>query len=89
MEISTEIKDEFRAIENKNPGWSSHTCFLHLVRNKKYTYEEVDNMFSEFVEKNDYSNSYREKLVDYAFRQTRKVKPVSVFKKKEEYANQA
>lgn len=85
--LATEIKDEFRAIEDKNSGWSSHTCFLHLVRGKKYTYEEVEEMFSEFVEKDDYKNAYREKLIDYAFSQTRKPKEVSVFKKKEEYAN--
>ena len=78
--VSTEnlekLKEDFLTISQKNPVWSSHTCFLHLVRNKKFTYEEVEELFSHFVEKDDYQNRYRISLIDYAFSQTRKSKSV-------------
>lgn len=82
-------EEEFFLIQIKNPGWSSHTCFLHLIRNKKYTYDEVEEMFNLLVDENDYKSKNKEELIDYAFSQVREIKPVSVFKKAEEYRPKA
>lgn len=60
-------KEKFFLIQVKNPTWSSHTCFLNLIRGKKYKDDYVEEMFNKFVEKDDYlTKKTKLGLLEYA-----------------------
>lgn len=70
MKPSAEVEEKFRAIQEKNPGWSSYICFLNLIRGQKYKKNSIEVLFDSFVEKDDYGSKTRSGLIEYANSQT-------------------
>lgn len=64
-------KEKFNNIVEKHPTWSSYVCFLSLVRGGKFSREDVNTMFEEFVDKKDYTTkSSKIGAIEYAYEQT-------------------
>lgn len=60
-------EEKFSLIKAKHPGWSSHTCFLNLIRGKKYKDDYIEELFNKFVEKDDYlTKKTKDGLLEFA-----------------------
>lgn len=66
----TPEEEKFFLIQIKNPTWSSFTCFLGLIRKKKYSPETVRELFEKMVEKNDYARTDKNQVIDYCIEET-------------------
>jgi hypothetical protein len=63
-----QLKQEF----NKNKillsmGWSTWSILFYCVNKKKYPAKEIRDCFNELVDKNDYSRTNKDDLLNYLF----------------------
>jgi hypothetical protein len=61
------MKNRFQQIAKQNPGWSSYICFAELVRKVKMTQYEIRKWFSQLVDKDDYSRSDLNEILNHLY----------------------
>lgn len=69
----TSIKRRFNYIKHKNPYWSSWTCFAQTIYGKNFSKDSVRRYFSTLVDKTNYENSDKQKLLNYLYLLTKDI----------------
>jgi len=55
-------KQSFYEIQRLNPQWSDFTCFVEVIKGKKYLRRPtITRWFNELVDKNDYDQAHKSK----------------------------
>lgn len=54
-----------KQIQDKNPNWSSYTCFAEYVRGKKIEKRKLRRAFFKEVDKGDYLKSEQEGILEF------------------------
>jgi hypothetical protein len=61
----TKLEISFKSLQEKNPYWSSYTCFANAVMGKGFGKMAIGQAFKKLVEKNDYERKDRERILGY------------------------
>lgn len=61
------IKRLFKKIEKENPGWGSYIVFANTVKGKNFSHDRIARMFTELVDKNEYSKSDKKDLLEHLY----------------------
>lgn len=59
-----QIKKRFEMFKERNPYWSSFTCFANAITGKEYGKIAIGLAFRKLVEKDDYSKSDRDEILE-------------------------
>jgi len=59
------VKFTFNKISSKHPYWSSYTCFMETIRDKKYSITTNIQWFYRLVNQNDYSKKERMQISNW------------------------
>ena len=60
-------EEKFRQVLNLNPKWSSLVVFSQIVKHKKLSKPVIKKNFYNFVDKEDWSGSPVEKILDWLY----------------------
>lgn len=59
------LERRFKNIAEKNPYWSSHTCFAEAVKQRGFSRQTIHRWFLKLVEKDDYSKSDKKAILSH------------------------
>lgn len=59
------LENAFKALQERNPYWSSYICLAYAVIGKKYPKTEIRLAFRKLVDKEDYAKNESEQIVGY------------------------
>lgn len=57
------LERRFKNIAERNPYWSSHTCFAEAVKQHGFSRQTIHRWFLKLVEKDDYSKSDKKAIL--------------------------
>jgi hypothetical protein len=57
------IQKRFNKIQEKNPYWSSMTCFNEAIREQGYSQKNIYYWFPKLVDKDDYQKSDKKDIL--------------------------
>ncbi len=60
-------EEKFRQVLNLNPKWSSLVVFSQIIKHKKLSKQVIKKNFYNFVDKEDWSGSPVEKILDWLY----------------------
>lgn len=60
----TKLESAFKSLESTHPGWSTITCLAVAVMGKNYGKMAIGQAFRKLVEKDDYSKSQKEAILN-------------------------
>lgn len=61
------IERRFNQNRNRNPGWSTWTCFADAIMDQNFNKESIQKNFNKLVDKNDYVQSEKMQLFKYLY----------------------
>ena len=61
------IRRRFCATQQKNPDWSSLTCFAEAILKQKFKMQTISRHFHKLVKKNDFSRSDKKQILEHLF----------------------
>lgn len=61
------IKRLFKKIEEENPGWGSYIVFVNTIKGKNFSHDRIARMFTELVDKHEYSKSDKKDLLEHLY----------------------
>ena len=61
------LQRNFQKATEKNPYWSTHTCFAVAVMGKKFSKETIRRWFNKLVNKGDYGKEDKKEVLEYLF----------------------
>lgn len=59
------LERRYRNISERNPYWSSHTCFAEAVKQQGFSRQTIHRWFLKLVEKDDYSRKDKKAILDH------------------------
>ncbi|MGI6347618.1 MAG: hypothetical protein ACOXZ1_00235 [Patescibacteria group bacterium] len=59
------IQRRFKNIQEKNPYWSSMTCFNEAIKEQGFSKKNIYYWFSRLVDKKDYSKSDKKEILSF------------------------
>jgi len=59
------IKRRFNNIQEKNPYWSSMTCFNEAIKEQGFSKKNIYYWFPKLVDKKDYSKSDKKEILSF------------------------
>lgn len=65
------LKARFMHREERNPGWSSWTCFADAIMGQNFNRKILREHFNNLVDKNDYEKKDKMQLLKYLYLLTR------------------
>jgi len=57
------IERRFNKIQEKNPIWSSHTCFAEAIKEQGFSREMIHEWFNKLVDKDDYAKKEKKAVL--------------------------
>jgi len=61
------IEKRFKYREERNPGWSSWTCFADAIIGQNFNRKILREHFNNLVDKNDYEKKDKMQLLKYLY----------------------
>ena len=65
IKIMKSIERRFSNISEKNPKWSSHTCFAEAVEEQGFSKQAISRWFNKLVEKDDYAREDKKAVLGF------------------------
>jgi len=59
------LERRFNNIQNRNPYWSTYTCFAEAVIGANFTKRTLRYWFSRLVDKSEYDKKERQSTIDH------------------------
>ena len=59
------LQRQFNNITEKNPNWSSHTCFAEAIKGQGFSKQTIHRWFQKLVDPNDYAKSEKKEILAY------------------------
>jgi hypothetical protein len=59
------LQARFNQLSEKNPLWSSHTCFAEAIKHQKFSRDIIHRWFQKLVEKDDYAKSEKKAVLKH------------------------
>ena len=59
------LERRFNNITEKNPNWSSYTCFAEAVKGRGFSKQAISRWFNKLVEKDDYAKNEKRAVLGF------------------------
>lgn len=59
------LERRFNNVAEKNPNWSSHTCFAEAVKGQSFTKQVISRWFNKLIEKDDYAKKDKRAVLGF------------------------
>lgn len=59
------LERRFNNITEKNPSWSSYTCFVNAIKEQGFSEQIIHRWFNKLVDKDDYAKKEKRAVVDF------------------------
>ncbi len=57
------LERKFNNITEKNPNWSSYTCFAEAIKGQGFSKQTIHRWFQKLVDKSDYARSEKKEIL--------------------------
>jgi hypothetical protein len=59
------IERRYNNITEKNPNWSSYTCFAEAIKGQSFSKQVISRWFNKLVEKDDYAKKEKRAVLGF------------------------
>ena len=72
------LEARFNRISEKNPFWSTHTCFAEAIKGQNFSRDIIHRWFQKLVDKDDYAKKEKRAVLAHLENLTKHVRTTGI-----------